>query len=69
MAGVRAWVQFMGGQYNRFNSYSVPQQSVNKGDFFQRGKQMINELTQEANRLLDRIGRGTRRLAFGTGGS
>lgn len=69
MVGIRAWVQFLGGQYNRLNSYSIPQQSVNKGDFYQRGKQMIEELTQEAMRLLKIIGRTQDTLAFGTGGS
>jgi hypothetical protein len=67
LAGVRMWIIFLGGQYNRLNSYSIPQQSVDKGDFYQRGKQSIDLLTDEANRLLDRIGRKPRTQFFATG--
>lgn len=67
LAGIRLWIAFLGGNYNRLNSYSVPQQTVDKGDFYSRGDQMIVSLTEEANRLLDRIGRKTRVLAFSSG--
>ena len=69
LAGIRAWVAFLGGCYNRLNSYSIPQQSVDKGDFYARGKQMIDQLTGEANQLLDRVGRKPRILAFSSGGT
>lgn len=69
LAGIRAWVNFLGGCYNRLNSYSIPQQSADKGDFYARGKQMIDQLTGEANQLLDRIGRKPRILAFSSGGA
>lgn len=67
LAGIRCWIRFIGGSYNRLNSYSVPQQNVSKGDFYQRGMQNIQMLTDEANRLLDRIGRKSRVLAFSSG--
>lgn len=57
IAGIMAWVKFMGGQYNRLDSYSIPQQSVSKGSFYDRANQNIEALTKEANELLDRIGR------------
>lgn len=67
LAGIRCWIRFLGGCYNRLNSYSIPQQNVNKGDFYQRGQQNINLLQEEANRLLDLIGRKPRTLFFSTG--
>ena len=60
LGAIRTWVMFMGGQYNRWDSYSIPQQNANKGDFYARGEVMIKQLTAEAERLLDRIGRKTR---------
>lgn len=69
LAGIRAWLRFLGGSYNRINSYSIPQQNVNKGDFYARGMQNIQMLRDEADRLLDRIGRKPRTLFFSSGGS
>ena len=68
LAGIRAWLRFLGCGYNRLNSYAIPQQSVDKGDFYIRGKQNIDLLTDEANRTLDRVGRKPRTLYFATGG-
>lgn len=68
LAGIRAWIRFLGGSYNRLNSYSIPEQAVNKGDFYQRGQQSINLLQEEADRLLDRIGRRPRILFYTTSG-
>ena len=48
MTGIRAWISFMGGSYNRLNSYSIPQQTVDKGDFYTRGQKMIDLMTKEA---------------------
>lgn len=67
LAGVRCWLRFLGASYNRLNDYSIPQQTVSKGDFYQRGKQNIDLLTEEAERLLDRIGRKPRTLFFASG--
>jgi hypothetical protein len=64
MAGIRTWVYFLGGGYNRLNSYTIPQQSVDKGDFYLRGHRNILLLQEEANRILDRVGRKPRTLAF-----
>lgn len=68
IAAIRCWVAFMGGQYDRITSYSVPEQSVTKGDIFSRGKQAIESLNMEANAILDRIGRRPRRFFFASGG-
>lgn len=67
LAGIRLWLRFLGASYNRLNDYSIPQQSVNKGDFYARGMQNIQNLTDEANRILDRVGRKARTLFFATG--
>lgn len=67
LAGIRQWVSFLGGQYNRLDSYSIPQQSVSKGDFFERGKKAIETLKDEADRLLERIGRRPRTLFVASG--
>jgi hypothetical protein len=67
LAGIRCWIRFMGGCYNRLNSYSVPEQSVNKGDFYDRGMKNIQLLTDEAEKLLERIGRKARTLFYATG--
>jgi len=69
LAGIRAWVKFMGGCYNRLDSYSVPQQNVSKGSFYDRCVTNIANLRKEADDLLDRIGRRSRTLFFGSGGS
>jgi len=67
IAGVRMWIQFLGGKYNRLDSYSIPQQTANKGDLFLRGERMINQLTQEAERLYLRIGKKARTMLFSSG--
>lgn len=67
MAGIRAWIRFLGGSYNYLNSYSIPQQSVSKGDLYDRGQKMIDQLTLESNRLLDRIGRKPSTVFFASG--
>jgi len=67
LAGIRTWLAFMGASYNRLNSYQISETSVNKGDFYQRGQQNIQMLTDEANRLLDRIGRKQRSIYFSSG--
>jgi hypothetical protein len=69
LAGIRVWIAFLGGQYNRLDSYSIPQQSVQKGDFYSRGRQNIEQLRAEAEGLLDRIGRRLRTTFFATGGA
>jgi len=56
ITGIRCWVNFLGGNYDRINSYSIPQQTVTKGNFYERGLSMTKTLQEEANRLLIRIG-------------
>ena len=67
LAGIRTWLAFMGASYNRLNSYQISETSVNKGEFYSRGQQNIQMLTDEANRLLDRIGRKQRTVFFSSG--
>ena len=67
LAAIKQWVAFLGGYYNRLDSYSIPQQSVNKGDFFSRGDKMIALLKEESEMWLDRIGRRPRILMFSSG--
>lgn len=69
LTGIRCWLRFAGGCYNRLNSYSIPQQSIDKGDFYQRAQQNITMLTEEAERLLERIGRKPRMLFYASGGN
>lgn len=69
LVGIRMWVSFMGGQYNRLDSYNIPQQSVNKGSFYDRCVQNIAVLREEADRLLERIGRRPRTLFVASTGA
>ena len=64
---IKAWVTFLGGNYNFINSYSIPQQSVTKGDIYDRGTKMAEFLSNEINTILDRIGRRKDTLIFATG--
>ena len=57
LAGMRAWINFLGGNYNRIDSYSIPQQNVTKGDFYARGNQMVESLKAESELILARIGK------------
>lgn len=68
IAGIRAWVNVLGGRYSWVNSYSVPETSVNKGDLYQRGQMMIENLRKEADDLLDKVGIRMRTLFAVTGG-
>jgi hypothetical protein len=67
MVGIRAWVRFAGGSYNFINSYSIPQQSVNKGDIYERAEKNVLRLTDEANRILDQVGRRQSKVFFASG--
>ena len=64
LAGIRTWLIFMGGSYNRLNEYEIPQQTADKGDFYVRCKRNVQELEDEANRILDRVGRKPRILFY-----
>jgi len=67
LAGIRCWVRFLGGQYNRLDQYSIPQQNVSKGSIAERAKMNIDLLQDESERLLDRVGRRSRVVFFSTG--
>jgi len=69
LAGIRDWIYFLGGNYNFLNNYSLPEISFGKGDFYQRGQQMINSMQEEANRLFDRVGLRARTSVFMTSGA
>lgn len=67
LSGIRAWLYFLGGNYDQLNSYSLPEQSYNKGDFSQRGKAVIDQLTEEAERLWKIIGKRSSTMFFSYG--
>ena len=71
LAGIRAWIYFLGANYNRLNSYSIPEQSATKGDFYKRGMDMINYLTAESERIMQMpsVGIKQRSLFFVTYGT
>lgn len=68
LAGIRAWVNFLGGNYDRLNSYSLPEQSYNKGDFYDRGFKIITELRDRADNLLNQLGRKQKSQFFVSSG-
>lgn len=69
LTAMRTWVIFLGGQFNRIDSYSIPQQSVNKGNFYAKGQAQMEMLKAEYDRLMGRIGRKTNVMFFGSGDS
>lgn len=68
IASIRGWVRFLGGNYNRLNKYSLPEQSYDKGDFSERGRKTIDSLTQKANDLKSLIGEKYKSQFFSTSG-
>jgi hypothetical protein len=69
LAGIRTWLNFLGAGYNRLNSYSIPQQTADKGDFYARGMVCIKQLTERAETLYNRIGKRKDRLFFASSAS
>ena len=67
MAGIRAWVVYLGGQYESSNSYNLAEFSINKGDMYIRGKQNMEVLKMRIDSLLNQIGIKERTLFFATG--
>jgi len=67
MAGLRAWVYVLGGNYDGANNYSLSEFSLNVGDLFARGKQNMEFLKTRIDSLLDRVGIKQRTLFFATG--
>lgn len=69
LTGIRAWINFLGGNYDRLNSYSLPEQSYDKGDFYGRGIKMIELLKGNAEELFNQIGRKqSSQIAISSGG-
>jgi hypothetical protein len=67
LAGLRVWMYFLGGNYNNVNNYSLSEFSVNNGDLYTRGMQNIKMLNDQAEVLMQRIGRKSKVLFFATG--
>lgn len=68
LSSVRAIIYFLGGKYNYLQSYSIPEQTVQKGDLFDRMLKLVAELEKEAQRLYDRIGKRAKAQIVVTGG-
>ena len=69
MVSMKAWVNFLGGNYDRCNSYTLPEMNFNKGDFYDRGLKMIEELKKGTDELLNQVGRTqTSQLGATSGG-
>jgi hypothetical protein len=52
ISGMRAWTGFLGGNYNSLTNYSIPEQSVGKGDLYARGEGMMAGLKRDVDELL-----------------
>lgn len=68
LATINAWVEFLGGKYNYLQSYSLPEQSYNKGDLFERGKKIIDTLNARADTMYSQLGRKQSSQFVTTGG-
>lgn len=68
LTAMKAWIKFLGGNYGYIQSYSLPEQSYNKGDLFARGKSIVEGLQQRADTLWDQVGEKHRSMiSFGAG--
>ncbi len=56
LTAIRAWVNFLGGNYDRLNRYKLPETEYDKGDFYDRGMKAIDKLSDRANDLVSLIG-------------
>ncbi len=68
LTAIRAWVNFLGGNYDRLNRYKLPEQEYDKGDFYDRGMKAIEKLSDRANSLVSLIGEKYKSQFFSTGG-
>ena len=57
LTAMRDIVYFLGGQYNRCNSYQIPSATIDKGDIYARMKQQIEHFESEANKMYGIIGK------------
>ena len=68
MTAIRAWVNFLGGNYDRLNKYKLPEQEYDLGDFYERGMKAIDKLSFRANALVSLIGEKYKSQIFVTSG-
>jgi len=68
LAAIRALVKFMGGNYDRLNSYKIPEQEIDKGDFFGRANQVIQTLTASTEELFNQLIKKQRSQIYATSG-
>ncbi|HEU04633.1 hypothetical protein LCGC14_2520850 [marine sediment metagenome] len=68
LTAIRAWVNFLGGNYDRLNRYKLPEQEYDKGDFYDRGLKAIDKLSDRANSLVSLIGEKYKSQFFSTSG-
>ena len=68
LTAIRAWVNFLGGNYDRLNKYKLPEQEYDKGDFYDRGMKAIDKLSDRANSLVSLIGDKYKSQFFSTSG-
>ena len=69
LTAIRAWVNFLGGNYDRLNRYKLPEQEYDKGDFYDRGMKSIDKLSFRANSLVSLIGEKYKSQLMVTSGS
>jgi len=55
LAGIRAWIYFLGGNYSTVEKYSLPEQSYDKGVLFERGQKIIDELSKKSEELFNQL--------------
>ncbi len=68
LTGIRAWINFLGGNYDRLNKYKLPEQEYDKGDFYDRGLKSIERLSDRANSLVSLIGEKYKSQFFASSG-
>jgi hypothetical protein len=68
LAGIRIWVEFAGGSYDRLNSYKLPEQEFVKGDFTVRVTDMVERMKRRAQDIESLIGEKYKSQFYATSG-
>lgn len=68
LAGIMGWTKFMGGQYNRLDSYSIPEQTYNKGSITERITKNMESLKAHSENLFNQLGKKQRSQFYATSG-